>query len=220
MRLGAVEVVVPDTEHGEEDGQVLLERRGAEVLVHTMRTLEELLEVIEADDKRDGETNRGPEGVAAADPVPERKHVLLGDAKLGDLGGVGGERDEVLRDVRLVLGGGEEPVASGDRVRDGLLGGEGLGGDDEERGLGVAELRGLGEVGAVDVGDEAQGLVPGTIVLEGFGDHDGTTKEERREMTCQSGVFNNVGATKGLYGGARGTGHFSALTGQNHRCQC
>ena len=33
MGLGAEEIVVPDVEHALEDGQVLLQRRGAEVLV-------------------------------------------------------------------------------------------------------------------------------------------------------------------------------------------
>ncbi len=51
---------------------------------------------------------------------------------------------------------GEDPVARRLRVGHGLEGGEGLRGDDEE-GLGRIEIQGgFGEVGAVDVGDEAE----------------------------------------------------------------
>ena len=52
MGLGTVEVVVPDA-GDREDGQVLLERRGLEVLVHAVRALEELLNIGVADDERD-----------------------------------------------------------------------------------------------------------------------------------------------------------------------
>ena len=143
MGLGAVEVVVPDTEDREEDGQVLLERRGLEVLVHAVRALEELLDIVVADDERDRQTGGTPEGVPTADPVPELEHVRLGDAEGSDRLRVRGERDEVLRDVRLVLGRCEEPIAGALRVRNGLLRGERLAGNDEQSRLGVAETEGL-----------------------------------------------------------------------------
>ena len=53
-------------------------------------------------DQRDGEPDRAPERVAPADPVPELEHVLGSMPNFFDLLGRGRDRDEVLRDRRLV----------------------------------------------------------------------------------------------------------------------
>lgn len=68
----------------------------------------------------------------------------------------------------------EEPLASRLGVGDGLLGGESLGGDDEEGRLGVALGGDFGDVGAVDVGDKVHLEVLGSVRLEGLGDHHGS----------------------------------------------
>ena len=52
-----------------------------------------------------------------------------------------------------------------------FLGGEGLGGDDEQRGFRVEALERFREVGAVDVGDEMDVEAGFFIGLERFGDH-------------------------------------------------
>ncbi len=54
---------------------------------------------------------------------------------------------------------GQHPLARGAGVGHRLQRGEGLRGDHEERLRGVEVAGGLGEVGAVDVGDEAEGQV-------------------------------------------------------------
>ena len=46
MRLGAEEVDVPDADQAEEDGQVPLERRGAEVLVDGVEAGEHVAEAL------------------------------------------------------------------------------------------------------------------------------------------------------------------------------
>ena len=53
LSLGAVEIVVPDANDGQNDGKVLLKGCFLEVLVHAVSTLEELLEVIIADNESD-----------------------------------------------------------------------------------------------------------------------------------------------------------------------
>ena len=149
-----VEVVVPDPDDGEEHGVVFLERGGAGVGVHIVRATKESLKVLVPDHKRDREANCAPEAVAAASPVPEAEHVLLRDAERGDSLLIRAERDEVLRDISGGAGaadGIEEPSTGTLSIRDGLLGSEGLAGDDEEGTLGVARAEGLREVGAVDV---------------------------------------------------------------------
>lgn len=73
VRLGAVEVVVPDAEQGQDNGRVLLQRCGAEVLVQGVTALEELLKVVHADAEGDGHADGRPEGVAAAHPLAGRR---------------------------------------------------------------------------------------------------------------------------------------------------
>jgi hypothetical protein len=94
-----IEVVVPDSDESQDDGEVLLEGSLLEVLVHLVGSGKELLKVLVADGEGDRETDGGPEGVSSTDPVPELEHVVGGDAELGDGGSVGGKGDEVLGDV-------------------------------------------------------------------------------------------------------------------------
>ena len=94
-----VEIVVPDTDKGEDDGQIVFKLGRCKVLVHGVSTVEHLLEVVEADGQTDGKTDCGPERVSSSNPIPESKHVGLVDTEFGDGIGVGGESDKVLGDV-------------------------------------------------------------------------------------------------------------------------
>lgn len=173
MSLGLEEVRVPDAEKTTKDGNVLLQGGLAEVLVHGVGTGQELVEVVVADVDGNAEADGAPDGVATADPALEAEHVLGVDAELGDLLLVGRQSNEVLGDLALAVGLLEEPGLGGVGVGGGLGGGEGLGGDQEQSGLGIRVGEGLCHVGAVNVGDEVEGHVPGAVVLESLGDHDG-----------------------------------------------
>ena len=114
-------------------------------------------------DGPDGDHQREPDRrvhrVAAAHPIPEAEHVATVivdrvDAELGDLGGVGAHGDEVLRH-RGIAQRGRQPAASLVGVGDGLDGGERLGTDHHQRGGRVEIGEVGGDVGAVDVADEA-----------------------------------------------------------------
>ena len=72
----------------------------------------------------------------------------------------------------LVLERCERPRAGRVRVGHRLLRGEGLGRNDEQRLRRVEVVRGLGEVGAVHVRDEAEGHVARAVVAQGFVGHD------------------------------------------------
>ncbi len=65
-------------------------------------------------------------------------------------------------------GPGARRVGVGHRLQSG----ERLGGDDEQRLGGVEVAGGLDEVGGVDVGDEAEGELPGAVVAQGLIGHD------------------------------------------------
>src|SRR5882757_5338994 len=113
MSLGTVEVVVPDADNSHEHGKVVLERSLLEMLVHTVGTLKELLKVVIANIDGYGQADGAPQTVAPTNPVPEREHVCLVNAKCSDSLCVRAERDEVLGNVDLVLGCSQEPVTSG-----------------------------------------------------------------------------------------------------------
>ncbi len=164
MRLRVEERAVPDAEQAEQQRHVLLRRRGAEVLVDQVEAVQHLAELLRADRDHQREADRGVVRVAAADPVPELEHVGHVDAEVRHALGVGGQCDEVLGHrvgVRAQLG--EQPVPRRGGVGDGLDGGEGLRGDDEQRLGGVQVADGLVQVGAVHVGDEADVQVAGGV---------------------------------------------------------
>ena len=170
FRLGAVEVVVPQANQRQQHRHVLLIGGSSEVHVHLEGTLQQGFEIFKADRQGDRHADGRPGGVAAANPVPELEHVVGVDTELGHGLAVGGERGEVLGDVGLVTGDVDEPVAGGQGVGHGLLSGEGLGGHQEQGGFRIDLLQGLGDVGAIDVGDE----VHLQVVFEGaqgLGDH-------------------------------------------------
>jgi hypothetical protein len=102
LSLSTVEVVVPDTDESEDDGQVLFERSFDKVLVHLVSSEEEFVEVVGTDEEHDGETDGGPERVSATDPIPEFEHVVGVDSERSDGLGVGRESDEVLGDVSFL----------------------------------------------------------------------------------------------------------------------
>lgn len=136
-----------------------------------MSTFEQLLKVLKANHQRDRQPNRTPKTVPSPYPIPKLEHVLLRDPKRSDSSSVRTERYEMFRNMRLVLGSVEEPVPCRLCVRDGLLGGECLARDDEQRRLGIRKTQSLSEMGPVDIGHKVCVQIPLRVVLERFGDH-------------------------------------------------
>ena len=174
MGLRAEEVGVPHTEQTHKHRNVLLQRRGSEVLIHGVEALEETHEVHRPDGAHQRQADGGIDGVAPAHPVPETEHVLGIDAELGDLLRVGGDRNEVLGDGRLItIKLLNQPSASSMSIGQGFLGGEGLGGDDEEGGAGVEAVESRGEVRRVNVGDELRANTRYLVGTQCLGSHGG-----------------------------------------------
>jgi len=189
LGLSAVKIVVPDTEDGQDDREVLLQGSLPEVLIHAVSTLEKLLKVIISDNESDRQPDSTPKGVPSTDPIPELEHVLLRYTKGGHRLGVRTEGDEMFGDVSLIFGGLEEPVSSTLSIGDCFLSSEGFAGNDEERSLGVTNPQSLGEVGSVDVRNEVGREVPLGVGLESFGNHDGA-----QVGTTDTDVDNSVNA--------------------------
>ncbi len=156
LGLGALEVDVPDADQRHQHRHVLGEGRGEEVLVHLIGALEQLHEAVEADRERDGQADGGPHRVAPADPGPELEDVLLADAERHGRRLIGRGGDEVRAHVGVGAGVVQEPAARGMGIEQRLLGGEGLGGDDEQGGGRVEAAEHLLDMRAVDVGDEVE----------------------------------------------------------------
>ena len=172
MGLRTEEVRVPDTEQAHQSRHVLLQRSGAEVLIHGVEAFEETHEVQRADGAHQGQADGGIDGVASAHPVPEPEHVLGVDAELRDLLRVGGDCNEVLGDGRLVtIKLLNQPAARGVSVGQGFLSGEGLGRDDEEGGSGIEAVESCGEIRRVDVGDELRANARYLVGAQGLRGH-------------------------------------------------
>ena len=169
-RRGAEKVPVPHAEHPHQHRDVPLQRRLEEVAVDLVRAPEQLEEALEAHRQRDREADRRPARVAAPDPVPELEDIGGVDAELGHGLAVGGQGHEVARHRPLVAEAVEDPPAGGAGVGHGLLGGEGLRGDDEQGPRRVETARRFDEVGGVDVGDETH-VGPVVVRPEGLADH-------------------------------------------------
>ena len=156
VALGAVAVMVEDAEKRENDGHVALEAGRAEMAVHLVVALQELLVIVAADGDHERKADRRGERVAAADPIPKAEHVLDVNAEIGDFLRGGRDGDKVLRHGLLGAELLDEPRLGGLGVGHRLLGGERLGRDDEERLVGLDFAERLGEMGRVDVGDEEE----------------------------------------------------------------
>ena len=143
----------------------------AEMLVHGMRTGQQLLEPVHADGEGDGQADRRPERVAAADPVPEAEHVGGVDAEGGDRLGVGRDRDEVLGHRLRTAQPLDQPGPRRARVGHRLLGGEGLGGDDEQCARRVEPGQRIDKVRAVDVRHEVRPEIGALVGPERLADH-------------------------------------------------
>ena len=121
-------------------------------------------EALRPDGEHRREADRRVHRVAAADPVPEAEHVGGVDPELRRPPRRSSRRRRSASRSRLVAERGERPLARGLRVRHRLERRERLRGDDEERLVGGQVARRLGEVGRVDVRDEAEGQVAPRVV--------------------------------------------------------
>ena len=102
VRLGTIEVIVPDAEQGHDDRDVLFKGGFCKMLVGPVSATEQFFEIIHADIERDRQADCRPERIASADPVPEFKHIVRVDAELDDLVTVGRNRHEVAGDGCLI----------------------------------------------------------------------------------------------------------------------
>ncbi|ENN83966.1 hypothetical protein RHSP_70222 [Rhizobium freirei PRF 81] len=174
-----------EADGAEQHRQVFLERRLAEMGVHRMRAVKELAEVFRADRDHQRQADGRPDRVAAADPVPEAEDALAVDAEGGDL-------------VERRRNGGEVVLHGGfaERIGDELARRLGVGHrfdrrkrlrcDDEQRRFRLNELQDVGDVCAVDIGDEMRARA----VMEG-GERE--RRHDRTEIGAADADIDDVG---------------------------
>ena len=179
--LSTEEVHVPDVQQTHQNGYVLSQGSGAEVLIHCMEASEEVSENLRTENDSQGGADSGVYRVAAANPVPEAESVLGVNAECCNLIQRGGDSHEVLChgfgcfltfQSASLSQCGQQPLACHTRVGQGLEGAESLGRDDEQGGLGVQVGDLLCHVGRVNVGDEACGDACVCVGLESLVHHD------------------------------------------------
>ena len=147
VRLGVVEVVVPDAEKGKSHGQVLLDGGFEEMFVHGVGALEKFCKPLIADREGNAQTDGRPERVAPADPVPKGEHIRRIDAELDDFALIGGKGNEMLRDMFFLDRLLQKPGTGRVGVGQGFLSGKGLGSYKKEGGRGVAYAECFSQMG-------------------------------------------------------------------------
>src|SRR3546814_19523610 len=87
--FGVEKIVIPYAKERHDDGNVLLKRCLAEMVVARISPLQQQLEVVVADAEHNGEADGTPQRIATAYPIPEFEHVLRIDTELGHCLGLG-----------------------------------------------------------------------------------------------------------------------------------
>ena len=112
VRRRLQEIPVPDPDEREQNGQASRDRRRSKCSSIACAAREHRREILPADRERDGEPDRGPHGVAPADPVPHREPPMRRDAELVHRLVVRRHRD-ALRGDRGLAAVLEQPLARG-----------------------------------------------------------------------------------------------------------
>ena len=153
------------------------------------------MEILTPDGEHDRQADGGPDGIAPADPVPEAEDTVWRDAEGGNLvecGGNGGE----MRGDGLFAKRAYDPLPGGACVGHRLHGRKSFRGDDDQGAGRVQVPDGVGEMGAIHIGDEvdARAVMVGG---EGLGDHDGA------EIRAADADIDDVGERLAVGGGNR-----------------
>ena len=166
-----VKVVIPNSNQRHQDWQVLLQRRLPEMLVHRMRSLEQLLKVIVSQDNRNRQPNRAPQTIPSPNPIPKLKHILFRNPKRLNCLRIRAQRNKMLGYMRLVLGTLKEPSTRRLRIRNRLLRRKRLARNNEQRRLGITLPQRLSYMRPIDIGHEKRLEIALRIGFERLGYH-------------------------------------------------
>ncbi len=112
-RRVVADIAVPETDKTKHNRQIHLQGRSAKVLVHDVATGQKVFKMISANGDHDRQANGGPQGIAAANPIPEAEHVRRINAELRHFRSIRRDRDKMLGNGRFIAPQtGEQPGAS------------------------------------------------------------------------------------------------------------
>ena len=100
-----------------------------------MGTPEQRFKMVVSHIADNGKANGGPQGIAPPHPVPKFKSIGRGNTKGFHRRRIGGDGHKMFFNVCLIPGMGQKPFPGGMGIGHGLLGGEGLGCHQEQRGF-------------------------------------------------------------------------------------
>ena len=146
-------VIVPNPQQRHNHRNVLLQRRGTEMVVHRLGAAQKLVKILVPDRNRNGKPDSRPQGVTPADEIPELKHIVDVNAEFRHRLGVRRKRDKVVGNRRLAQRF-DQPVATGARVGQRFNRRKGLGRNDKQRFLRVNLPQNFRTRRAVNVGDK------------------------------------------------------------------
>ena len=142
---------MPDPHQRQQHRQVFGPWRGFKMAIHIVAALQEGVEILGPDGQHDRKANRPPHGIAPADPIGKTEHVIRVDSEGAGLVGGRAERGELTPHIAAAR---LKPGLCGMRVGHRLDGGEGLGGDNHQRGARVQILERIGNMRAIHVRHE------------------------------------------------------------------
>uniref|UniRef100_A0A2D4N154 Uncharacterized protein n=1 Tax=Micrurus spixii TaxID=129469 RepID=A0A2D4N154_9SAUR len=173
MSFCAVTVDVPDPQHRQQHGDILLQGSRAEVIVHPVGSSKQFLKIVKTNMQSNGKANGRPQRVTSTNPIPELKHVCGVNSEVFDFRPIGREGSEMLGHSRRIFSSLKEPFFGSFSICDGFLSGKSLGGNDEEHRLRIQRCQSFGHVSAIDVGYKPDTRASLGIRLQRFGHHEG-----------------------------------------------
>ena len=148
--VDAQHVGVPDPDQPQQHRQIVGPGRLTEMLVHRMRTGQQLTKTRHADRQRNRQANGRPQRKPPANPLPQRQLIGRGNPPLGHALGRRRHADKVAgQEPRQLAQLALQPAAGGGRIAQGIDGGERLGRNDKQRRMRVQATQQLRHLAAV-----------------------------------------------------------------------
>ena len=121
LRFKLKEVIVPDSDQGQNYRNICFQGFQSEMQVHGMRTTQQLFEIIITNCTGYGKTNSRPKAVTSTYPIPEFKYILLINPKFTYGFKIGRKSYEMLSDILNFCTTFKEPVPGRMSIGHGFL---------------------------------------------------------------------------------------------------
>ena len=174
---------VPDADQGQHDRHIRQWRRALEMVIHRPRPGQKLVKLFGSNGDHQGKANRPPKGIAPTNPILKAKNARWINAIGGGLVSRGGDSGELaVGQCHL----SRHPRLGRVGIGHGFDCGKGLGGDDDQRRLGVQTFQRIRDMRAIDVRDEVHAR---SVVIRCQHQH----RHGRTEVRSADANIHNIG---------------------------